>query len=206
MSKKPAAININLVPKDPFFNSTIGRVLQWALSAGRYIVIFTELIVIVSFAARFTLDREITDLNTEINDSKVIIENYGSFEQEFVSIQERLADLKKIETDVNIVDVFQDLSKVTPQDVNLEQLTITPTKVTITGSTLSQTSFNLLVNNLQLSGDFFNINISRVESGDTNEPGFFFSIAADTKIITKKADSAAKKTEKVNVLDRTEGI
>lgn len=206
MSKKSATININLVPKDPFFDSTIGRVLQWALSAGRYIVIFTELIVIVSFAARFTLDKDITDLNDKIYNQQIIIDNYGSLEQEFRSIQDRLTELKQINNEVNIVDIFQDLSKVTPQDVNLEQLTISPTKVTISGNTLSQTSFNLLVNNLQLSGDFFNINISRVESGDNNEPGIFFNISADTKLVTKKAAANIKETEKVNVLDRDGGL
>ncbi len=206
MSKKPAAININLVPKDPFFSSTIGRILQWALSAGRYIVIFTELVVIVSFAARFTLDREITDLNEKINTQGTIIGNYGSFEQEFVSIQDRLTELKKINTEVNITDVFQHLSKVTPQDVNLEQLAISPTKVTITGNTLSQSSFNLLVNNLQLSGDFFNINISRVESGDNNQPGIYFNISADTKGVNKKDTGKTTTKEKVNILDRTGGL
>jgi Tfp pilus assembly protein PilN len=202
MSKKPAAISINLIPKDPFFDSTVGRILQWALSAGRYIVIFTELVVIVSFAARFTLDREITDLNSDIHSYAQIIEQDEVFEQEFVSIQDRLTDLKSIDTESDIIGIFQDLTRVTPQDIDIQQLAISPTKVTITGRTLSQTSFNLLVNNLQLSGDFFNINITRVESGDTNEPGFGFNINADTKVVTKKG-SSKKSEEKVNILDRT---
>lgn len=205
MSKKPAAININLVPKDPFFDSTVGRILQWALSAGRYIVIFTELIVIVSFAARFTLDREITNLNSDIYKHQQVIESQAAFEQEFISIQDRLADLKLIEQETNMIEVFENLSRVTPQDINLEQLLVTPTKVTITGRTLSQNSFNLLVNNLQLSGDFYNINIGRVESGDSNEPGFEFNISADTKVVTKQT-SNQRVEEKVNILDRTGGI
>lgn len=205
MSKKPAAININLVPKDPFFDSTVGRILQWALSAGRYIVIFTELIVIVSFAARFTLDREITNLNTDIYKHQQIIESQAAFEQEFISIQDRLADLKLIEQETDMIGVFENLSRVTPQDINLQQLLVTPTKVTITGRTLSQNSFNLLVNNLQLSGDFYNINIGRVESGDSNEPGFEFNISADTKVVTKQTTNQ-RVEEKVNILDRTGGI
>jgi hypothetical protein len=95
---------------------------------------------------------------------------------------------------------------VTPQDVNLEQLSISPAKVTITGNTLSQSSFNLLVNNLQLSGDFFNINISRVESGDNNKPGIYFNITADTKVINKKETPKTNTNEKVNILDRTGGL
>ena len=78
MKKQPAAITINLVPKDPFFATIPGRVLKWALSAGRYIVIFTELVVIISFATRFTLDRQVTDLNDTITSKEAIINSYGA--------------------------------------------------------------------------------------------------------------------------------
>jgi Tfp pilus assembly protein PilN len=205
MSKKPASIDINLVPRDPFFATTLGRTLQWALSAGRYIVIFTELIVIVSFAARFTLDRQLTDLNTEIFRSKSIIESFGDLETRFRSVQTRVEDVKKIDQEVNIVDVFQNLTSVTPRDVSLSQLSISPSSVTISGHTLSQTSFNLLINNLQLSGNFHNITVNRVESGNQNEPGFVFSIVANTREIKKESSNKASET-KVNILDRTQGL
>lgn len=206
MSKKPASIDINLVPKDPFFQTTLGRTLQWALSAGRYIVIFTELIVIVSFAARFTLDRQITDLNTDIFQSTSIIESYGDLESNFRGVQTRLEDVKEIDEEVNIVDVFENLTTVTPRDVTLDQLAITPSTVTITGNTLSQASFNLLINNLQLSGKFYNISINKVQSGDENEPGFTFSILANTKEIKREGSNDAGQKTKVNILDRTEGL
>lgn len=205
MSKKPATIDINLVPKDPFFQTTLGRALQWALSAGRYIVIFTELVVILSFAARFTLDRQITDLNTEIKKSEVTIKSYGELESIFRSVQTRIDTVKAIDQEVNIVDVFQNLKEVTPQDVILEQLSITPTSVTIRGNTLSQDSFSLLINNLQLSGKFFDITVSRVEAGEEKQPGFTFSIAANTKEVKRESSNERQKT-KVNILDRTEGL
>lgn len=205
MSKKPATININLVPKDPFFHTSIGRALQWALSAGRYIIIFTELIVIISFAARFTLDRQITDLNSDLVANQAAIENYGELESDFRLAQSKIENVEQIEQEVNIVDVFQKLSEVTPQDVTMSQLVITPDSVSITGKTLSQTSFNLLVNNLQLSSQFRNVSVSKVESEDDGSPGLLFNILADTKLKDAKAVNATKE-EKVNVLDRTQGL
>lgn len=205
MSKKPAHININLIPKDPFFHTPVGRALQWALSAGRYIIIFTELIVIISFAARFTLDRQITDLNSEIVANAAAIDNYGDLENNFRLAQSKIENIQQIEQDENIVDVFQKLSEVTPQDVTLSQLTITPSSVSITGKTLSQTSFNLLVNNLQLSPQFKNVTVGKVESEQEGSPGLLFNINADTKL--KDAKATTKKTEeKVDVLDRTQGL
>ena len=40
---------INLLPKDKWEVGVIGKLLKWALNIGRYIVVFTELIVISAF-------------------------------------------------------------------------------------------------------------------------------------------------------------
>lgn len=205
MSKKPAVISINLIPKDPFFHTPLGRALQWALSAGRYIVIFTELIVIISFAARFTLDRQITDLNSTILDQQSLIEGYGQLESDFRVAQAKIENVKEIEQDVNIVDVFERLSEVTPQDVTLSQLSIRPDSILVTGKTLSQSSFNLLVNNLQLSPRFNNVSVSKVESESSGSPGLNFTITAKTIEAQQKVLKKAVE-EKVDVLDRTQGL
>lgn len=205
MSKKPANITINLVPKDPFFHTSLGRALQWALSAGRYIIIFTELIVIISFAARFTLDRQITDLNSDILANQAAIENYGTLEDDFRLAQAKIENVRQIEQDVNIVDVFEKLSEVTPQDVTLTQLVINPNGIAATGKTLSQTSFNLLVNNLQISPQFRNVTVTKVESETEGSPGLLFSISADTRVRDARAVNSSNE-ERVNVLDRTQGL
>ncbi len=203
MSKKPAAININLVPKDPFFQTTLGRTLQWALSAGRYIVIFTELVVIISFAARFTLDRQNSDLATEIEEKRVTIASYGELENNFRLAQTKIEKVSALEKDSNILEVFENLTQVTPRDVTLSQLSIQPSSVTITGKTLSQSSFNLLVTNLQISPLFNNITVSKVESADRNAPGFNFSISAKTKETQPTTINKKVTEEKVDILDRT---
>src|SRR5690554_2981690 len=94
--KKPASITINLLPKDPFFETVVGKTLKWALSAGRYIVIFTELIVILSFLARFTLDRQLTDVNSDIANNETIVASYGELEENFRRAQERTTQIKQI--------------------------------------------------------------------------------------------------------------
>lgn len=205
MSKKPANININLIPKDPFFHTATGRALQWALSAGRYIVIFTELVVIISFAARFTLDRQITNLNNDIVDQQAVIESYGQLESDFRVAQAKIENVTQIEQDVNIVDVFQRLTEVTPPDITLTQLAIRPDSISATGKALSQNSFNLLINNLQISPQFTNVSVGKVESEEAGGSGFSFTITARTKESAQK--TIQKKTEeKVNVLDRTQGL
>lgn len=203
--KKAAHVNINLLPKDPFFSTIFGKVLRWALSAGRYIVIFTELVVIMSFIARFTLDRQVTDLNSAIEKKKQIILSYGDLENNFRSVQEKITQYNQTEQETNIVDTFANLSKVVPDGISLTELAVRPTNITIAGRTYSQNSFNILVNNLQLSSDFVNINVSEVQSSEEEKGSIEFSIKADTKVV-QKVQTKATTEEKVDLLDRTQGL
>jgi Tfp pilus assembly protein PilN len=182
VKKKPAQISINLLPKDPFFESILGRVLQWALSGGRYVVIFTELVVIISFAARFTLDRQVTDLNQALHQKESIIDSYGELEANFTAAQTKITSYNQLAQENNSTEVFTHLQAVTPDGISLSGLSIRPTSVTIAGNTLSQSAFNIFINNLQLSTNFHNVSVDRVESADRNTPGLSFRIRADTKV------------------------
>ncbi len=205
MKQKSSDVTINLVPKDPFFSTALGRGMQWALSAGRYIVIFTEIVVIVSFAARFTLDRQVSDLNKQLLSNQSVIASYGELEKDFRLAQAQIEEYNTINQETNLSDVFLNLTAVTPSDVEIEQLSITPDTVAISGTTLSQNSFNILINNLQVSQDFFNVSVGTVEARDANAPGLKFTIAADTRLV-KRVEVVAPTEDRVDVLDRTQGL
>lgn len=180
MAQKKIVFNINLIPKDPFFQSSLGRVLKWALSAGRYIVIFTELIVILSFVARFTLDRQVTDLNAEIHQNEEIIKSYGTLEKDFRIAQTKLQTYEQIDQEKNITTIFPSLSEVTPTTVTLDELVIKKDLIIASGETESRNAFNLFINNLQLSPNFFNVTIDTVESSEGDENAIVFRLRADT--------------------------
>jgi Tfp pilus assembly protein PilN len=205
MPKKAAAIQINLLPKDPFYETALGKILKWALSIGRYIVIFTELVVIMSFASRFTLDRQLTDLNTAILQKQTIIESYGDLEQSVRTAQKKIDQYQQIQQTSNIADIFPKLSRVTPPDVRLDELGVTQDGIRFRGNTMSQQSLNLLISNLQLSPDFFNVTVDSIETGDRKDPGYHFSIRAETRQIQVVAPKTQLE-QKVNVLDRTQGL
>lgn len=184
MKRTSVSININLLPRDPFFDSVVGRVLRWALSVGRYLVVFTELVVIVSFATRFTLDRQRTDLNEALNQKQMIIKSYGDLETNFRVIQTKIADFEQVEQQGNIVDIFPKLAAVMPGDIRLTELTISPESVLLNGSALSQRSLNTFLNNLQVSKMFFNITVDKIASQGDRNPGFEFTVRANTKETT----------------------
>lgn len=182
MPKKLASVDVNLLPKDPFFDTPLGKSLKWALSVGRYIVIFTELVVIISFATRFSLDRQVTDLNDAINQKEAIIRSYGDLEENVRTTQSIIQQYQQIEQQGNIVEVFPALSRITPPDVRLDELVVRPTSVVFGGTTLSQASLNLLITNIQLSPDFSNVVVDRIETSDgQRNTGFSFRLRADTQ-------------------------
>lgn len=64
--------------------------VSWLLNVGRYIVIFTELVVIGAFLSRFWLDRENADLSERLRQEKAILDSTLEFENEFNLFQSRL--------------------------------------------------------------------------------------------------------------------
>lgn len=176
--KKRLDIAINLAPQDPFFETTLGRFLKWALGVGRYIVIFTELIVIVSFASRFTLDRMVTDLNGAILQKERAISSYGDLEKNFRFVQQQIEDYKQLKQDANIVEIFPILNASIPNNVVFETLLVRQDSVSFTGSALSQEALNVLVNNLQLSPNFTEVNINKIESMAEKTAGVNFDVRA----------------------------
>lgn len=206
MPKKPAQISINLLPKDPFFETAIGKVLRWALSIGRYIVIFTELVVIISFVTRFNLDRQVTDLNDEINQKSVLIESFGDLEDQVRETQIKIEQYEQVAQTTNIAEVFPELSLVTPRDVRLDELVVRADSVTLSGTTLSQNSLTLLINNIQLAEEFRNVRVNRIETGDSQDPGFHFQISATVGQQVEARESDSNTAGQQNILDRTQGL
>ena len=162
-------------------------------------VIFTELIVIVSFAARFTLDRQLTDLNREIQQKKSVVLSYGELEKRVRDTQSKLANYQSLEQNTNLAEVFEKLSTVTPTAVTLNRLGITSSTVTIDGVAPSQSVFNMLIINLQLSPNFSAVTVSKVESAEKNVPGLVFTLSAQTK----QADKLEAKKQPPEPVDPT---
>ncbi len=81
---------IELLPQENWEKGTFGRLLKWALTVGRYIVIITELIVILAFLSRFKFDRDLTDLNEKVKQQQAIVQSSAQFEQKFRFLQKQL--------------------------------------------------------------------------------------------------------------------
>lgn len=179
---KPVKYQINLLPQDPFFKTSLGRTMSWSINVGRYIVIFTQIVVIISFTSRFVLDRRITDLNKSIYQKQLMVESQSQFESEFRLAQAKIKSFQEIEQQSNLVEVFPLLQKVVPYDFRLKILKIQPGVVSGEGLAISNQALNLFISNLQLSPNFEDIVVNRIETADEKVEGFAVNFSVKFKL------------------------
>ncbi|MEN8253272.1 MAG: PilN domain-containing protein, partial [Patescibacteria group bacterium] len=141
-----------------------------------------ELIVIGSFLTRFSLDRQVTDLNEEIFQKQIIIESYGPLENDVRALQKKIDEYKQVEQKENLSNVFPTLQSLTPRGILYDELKISARKIELLGSASSQNSFSIFANNLQLSPKLGQVSINRISSDNekSNNHGVF---EFDVKII-----------------------
>lgn len=166
---------VNLYPNDPFFDSLIGRVMRWLVGAGRHLIIFTELVVIVSFGSRFVLDRQLTDLNEQIMQKQAVAQSYGDLEQKFREAQQQVEDVQLVLEQQGQLKVMTALSKVTPPTVKYSSIDIDEGSVSLNGETSTINMIALLVENLKNNPDFQRITINQIKQSEGSDPVLEFS-------------------------------
>lgn len=173
------AKKINLLPQTDFDQTLLGKFLRWSLTYGRYIIVCTEIVVLLAFIFRFSLDRKITDLKEEIDQKSAIIAANQEFEFQFRALQERV-DLvhKNLANNDYSVSVLKHLEKITPQGIKLTSITFEPNKLILAASTDTNSNLALFLNQLKTSSMFSNINVTAVSKKTTGTSDTTFQIEA----------------------------
>lgn len=177
IQQKPLVVpKINLMPKDPFYDTLIGKIMVWAIQVGRYIIVFTEIIVIMSFASRFKLDRDLTDLTGQVTQKKAIVQSFGDVESRTRAIQEKISTVEKLVSDTNAVFYLDRVTARIPAGIELTQLTYEPTFLNFSGKASSSNILAGLIVALQQEKAFAAVSVDRISSGDANDPSVQFAI------------------------------
>ncbi|AKM79777.1 MAG: hypothetical protein UX85_C0001G0065 [Candidatus Beckwithbacteria bacterium GW2011_GWB1_47_15] len=168
---------INLLPKERWETGVLGKLLKWALNIGRYVVVFTELVVIGAFLYRFGLDRQLTDLKEEIGQKQALVESFGDFEAKFRDLQEKLKIVKEIEGgQVKADQVLDGVSQITPLDTVYDSILIDEEGVTLEGQTLSEVGLATLLAKAQGSQLFEGVALESVSSATDNQGAIEFRL------------------------------
>ncbi len=171
---------INLLPKEEFEREPWGKFFTWLLGVGRWIVIATELVVILAFLSRFKLDRDLGELHETIRNQQAIIASSTAFEQDFRSVQTRLSTATKLlENPLEPNEIITSLASVTPPDLALESVSLEKTSLAIEGVALSEGGLHNFAAGLANLPTLTNITFPKVTK--TPEKQIQFTVTADLK-------------------------
>lgn len=177
--KKPK--EINLIPQNEFDTSPLGRILRWALSTFRVMVIVTELIVMSAFLSRFWLDAKNSDLADEINGGKAQVMAYSEVETDFREFQARIAVAKTLFTQEQIDKIVTTVARLMPPDVSFNSISITGELLEVRATAFTERSIAQFLVNLETFDKLSNITLSQISSSVENESQTTFTITGELK-------------------------
>jgi Tfp pilus assembly protein PilN len=183
----PAApkISINLLGLEQQEHSPMGRLIEWTTTYGRYIMVTTEMIVLVAFLSRFSLDRQLTDLKDEIQQKQEIIAANQTLETDFRQTQDSLNKIKVILEKQNIpTSTINALQRLLPTGTYFQSLSIADNKISSRVISLTVQSFSQFLTNLNTTKQLSNIEIGTVDKQTI--AGIQYTLTAELASVGKK--------------------
>lgn len=157
---------LNLLPKSELERTTWGRVLKWALSGGRYIVILTEMVVIVAFLSRFKLDQDMSDLGERINGKKNVLEVQTAAEIKFRQVQDKINLAKEAKNEgIKKDEIFAALEADVPPGVRLQNLKIEKNEVSFSAQANSEADLTEFLRRGSQNPKWKEIELSSITAG-----------------------------------------
>ena len=150
--------SVNLLGQDDFTHSPIGKGVTWATTYGRYIMVGTELVVLLAFISRFSLDRKLTDLKETIAQKQAIIGANLPFENEIRSVQLTTKNVALLLNGQSIgLTALTTIQGLLPPDVSIENMETSKETLKISAISGTVESFSLFLTNLRLNKQFTDV-------------------------------------------------
>lgn len=171
-------VRINLIGKPK--ESLTSDFLKWAISAGRIIIVVTELIALSALLYRFTLDRKIIDLHDQIKNASLFVNAQEAKEADYRSIQGRLDNIKliKSQTDKKVAIINEILEAISSGNFSATNLSIDQKSININGLAYSIFPINDFIDLMKNNKDISSISLDDVAS---TAQGVQFKMAIELK-------------------------
>ncbi len=163
--------SINLVKNKqiPLFD----KFMNWALTAGRLIVIITEIVAVSAFIYRFSLDERLIDLHSSIKGKQALISLLKQDENKYRNLQDRIALASSLlEKNAKTNKIVLDIVGLIPQGVKINNLTFNKDKIAINAAINSVSSLTDFINSLKDYPDIKSVSIDNIE----NKPSIGLSV------------------------------
>ncbi|MBI1872122.1 hypothetical protein HYS10_01750 [Candidatus Collierbacteria bacterium] len=164
----PKFSKINLLPKDSFEFSSLGKIMKWSLTTGRVLVVLTEFVVILAFGSRFWYDRRLNDLMESIDQKQAVVESYAEIEERVRDVLERQKIVNSyLSNNLELSVRVNDIKRITPSDVNYSQISFSTTGLDLAGTVGSEVGFYQLISGLTSLPNISSVNVGGIEFDQT---------------------------------------
>jgi Tfp pilus assembly protein PilN len=155
---------INLLPQEEFEESVVGRILKWALSTFRIIVIVTEMVVMAAFLSRFWLDARNSDLNETLKEKQAVLAASSDFEKDLRKVQKRLAIASSLFSTSKPSKILSAITSHLPVDVFVSSFAVVEDSIQIKGYSSSEMNIAQFIANLESDKNFKDVTLTQIDS------------------------------------------
>lgn len=144
------------------------KALSWILSAGRFMIVFVEILVLAAFLARFKFDADIQSAKEAIAQQVPFVESLKADEVLIRKTQFQLSTIKEVKSSRPEYTLILDkISSQTPAGVTLNNLNLEADKgkvlVKLSGIARSNSDLTTLFLGLKQDKNFKDVNLSNIE-------------------------------------------
>ena len=159
------------------------RVYEWVTNTARLIVIFVEILVLVAFGWRFWLDRQLNDINEEIERKGEILKNLSEQESEIRLLQTKINTFDELwNQSSNLSPVFVEVNSYIPTGVENLNVSFQSSKndksISVSGET-EREKVDELENKLKDSNSFSNVILAEIGRESSDSEIYTFTLKAD---------------------------
>ncbi len=157
------------------------KFVLWALGIGRVILMATEIIALGAFLYRFSLDRQIIDLNEKIKQEQRVVSLLKPQEDQYRELQARIASIQLLESLKYTPDtLFVDIIRIATGKLSLNTITITGGLIKIDGNAQSFPALNQFLTELKNYDAIKTVSLDSIEN-KTSQAVISVSITAVLK-------------------------
>lgn len=176
MPKKGKNKPINLLPSEEFEGSITGRILRWAMTTFRFIVIITEMIVMAAFLSRFWLDAQNSDLNDLLRVKTSQISAQSTFEKSFRDLQARLKIAQDLGKETPPSGVLTRVMAKVPNDISIQSFSYQGSSLQVKGVSTTEIGIAQFVSNLKADKSFKEVELGQIGSSEENGSLTIFTV------------------------------
>ena len=198
---QPQELNINLLQKEEIAGST-GAIINWVLNIGRYFIIATEIVALLTFVFGIKLSADKNNIKQAVKVAQIEVDNKSACdpndlekfcEDRFRTLQNKfnlISSYRSGQFRQNLV--INELLKRLPSGVLINNLSINEGKITFSGSFPTAVHLQTLINSFNSDDSKINdLDIQELTSPTTTDPNVGFKAVASINRVDFKETTIA---------------